>query len=86
MGKTLRAATMSVENAIGRMLDRFEAKHGSYYDLLAQYPAITAYGQPDEAENKRLERLMRHHDKLCWACTGYNRGFEDGLKAAKERT
>jgi hypothetical protein len=67
------------DSIFGRMLERFEAEHGGYYELLAQYPAKT------EAETKRLERLMRHHDKLVWAWMGFSKGYEAGLKAAKEQ-
>lgn len=62
-----------------RLLDTFEAKYGGFYELLAQYPATT------EKETKRLAFLMRYHERLVASVTGYDKGYDEGFKAAKEQ-
>lgn len=51
-----------------RLLERFEAKHGDFYEILSQYPST------DEHENHRLRRLLQEHRNLTSMCLGYNEG------------
>ena len=71
-----------------RMLERFEKQHGSYYDILAQYPPPLLYHYPPQenvAETRRLQGLLRAHDSLCRMVTAYNIGYEAGKKEAANK-
>lgn len=58
-----------------RMLDRFEEKHGTHSDLVAQLEA-----DPNAPGQREVRRLLRRHSELVWFVMGYNIAKEEERK------
>lgn len=54
------------------MLERFEAQHGDYNQLLNNYVDEVHVTHPDETKARRARALLNRHNELIWACTGYS--------------
>ena len=53
-------------------LERFEKKHGDYYDMMCQIEVdINAPGQ------RELRRNMERHNRLVYMCIGYSIGIAE---------
>jgi hypothetical protein len=56
-------------------LDRFERQHGEYFELLGQLTG-------DEKRDQETNKLLRRHHVLIVAAVAYQRGYDDGKRAA----
>jgi hypothetical protein len=58
-------------------LERFEAEHGTWSDLIAQID-----GDATTSPQIKLRKLLSQHTRLIWMCMAYNQGVEAGKREA----
>ena len=61
-----------MNNTPFKRLERFEKKHGDYYDMLSQIE--TDINIPGQIE---LRRNMERHNRLVYMCIGYSIGIAE---------
>ena len=66
-----------MSNYFSNALDLFEAKHGTFQQMLSNYAATEHY------EDERVRRLLRIHDRLCSNLAAYQMGYAAALRDSK---